>query len=344
MNTDKYRQFLLDHIKPVARSASGGTEINCRCFYCPDSKDPTHAHMYISIPRDNKPSQYYCMKCSAHGLVTHERLLEWGLYDANISVDLINYNKMIMKLPQNKKFKGNGFIYNIKNKVITEDELSLYKLKRINNRLGVNLTFKDCIDLKIVLNLKDLLSSNRLSYTRHENIVNQLDSNFLGFLSYDNAFLNMRNLEIGEVYKGINKRYVNYNVFDKFDNSTRFYVIPTQVNLEKPINLYIAEGPFDILSIYLNLIRSLDNNIFVAAEGSGYKGIVRYFLSTAKLVNIENIHIYADKDINDNVIYDIANLISFFQVNLYLHRNIFENEKDYGVSINKINDYTERIL
>ena len=34
------------------------------------------------------------------------------------------------------------------------------KLSYINDRLGINLSFADCLDNKIILNLKDLLYDN----------------------------------------------------------------------------------------------------------------------------------------------------------------------------------------
>ena len=55
------KDFLLNNIKPFAKSASGGKVINCRCFYCPDSKDQRKGHFYISVPHDEKtPSLFYC--------------------------------------------------------------------------------------------------------------------------------------------------------------------------------------------------------------------------------------------------------------------------------------------
>ena len=220
-----YIDFLLRSIKPWARLVSGGREVNCRCFYCPDSNDKRHGHMYINVDfSKNEPSYFYCQKCHTTGIVNTNRLIEWNIYDSNISLDLTSYNNKVLKLPQNRKYKDK-IIYNINNYKITEDKLSLYKLNYINNRLGINMTFKDCIEKKIIINLKDLLDYNRLQYTRNPNIIDQLDANFVGFLSYDNAFINMRNLEINEVYHTIDKRYVNYNVFNKYDNTTKFYII-----------------------------------------------------------------------------------------------------------------------
>ena len=50
MNVEQYRNYLLNTI-PTASLASGGSVINCRCFFCPDSRNPNSKHMYISIPQ-----------------------------------------------------------------------------------------------------------------------------------------------------------------------------------------------------------------------------------------------------------------------------------------------------
>ena len=80
-----YAQYLMTHIKPICKPASGGRWLNCRCFYCPDSKNPNHAHMYISIPQsENDVSVYYCQKCKAVGLVTSQKLIEWNIFDSSM--------------------------------------------------------------------------------------------------------------------------------------------------------------------------------------------------------------------------------------------------------------------
>ena len=104
---DDYKQYLMTHIKPICRPASGGRWLNCRCFYCPDSRNPNHAHMYISIPQsDTDVSVYYCQKCKAVGLVTSQKLIEWNIFDSNVGADLNSWNRRNMNLPKNITYKG----------------------------------------------------------------------------------------------------------------------------------------------------------------------------------------------------------------------------------------------
>ena len=76
INPDLYRSHLLNSI-PTAVQASGGKQINCRCFFCPDGKNPSSKHFYISIPTEEKePSLYYCHKCHSSGVMTYKKLIE----------------------------------------------------------------------------------------------------------------------------------------------------------------------------------------------------------------------------------------------------------------------------
>ena len=344
MNSKEYSIFLQTHIKPWCVPASGGKVVKCRCFYCSDSSNIDHGHFYISIPEnENDVSLFYCQKCKVGGVVTSKKLIEWDIFDSDIATALSSHNNKALSNPLNMKYNALN-VYDINYNIINTDDLSKAKLKYINDRLGTNLSFSDCINLKIILNLRDLFSANKyLIRTRDERIIEYLDTAFIGFLSLDNAFLNMRKVfdEI-KVHESIDKRYVNYNVFNKYDNTRRFYCIPTEIDFRYPVEIHLAEGPFDILSIYLNLRKNSRNAIFVAVGGSGYKGLLRYFISILKTPNLI-IHIYPDNDQGRYIMLDIANYIKPFGYQLYIHRNNYEGEKDFGVPLNRINEIIERI-
>lgn len=339
MDWNVYKNYLLSCL-PNAKLVSGGSEINCRCMECPDSKDPRHGHFYINIPYDNKsPSWYYCHKCNCGGIIDHNTLIKWGIYNKDIAMVLIDYNNSVKKYSKNNKY-FNRSIYNIYHNNITIDNKSEFKRRYICGRLGRDLSFEELNSLKIIINLWDLLKENNISsYTRDYAICNDLDRDFIGFLSIDNAFLNMRRtVEEGIVYKSIDKRYVNYRIFDKIDTSQRFYTVPTKVNLNTPnrIKLHIAEGPMDILSIYLNL-RYKEDGIYTSVSGSNYMNIILYFLIEMRLPNLE-IHMYPDNDKYGSMdrMKSITNKIPDPCIPVYLHYNKYPNEKDFGVPSNKI--------
>ena len=346
---DDFKQNLIQTIlsnDPSARLVSGNREILMRCKYCPDSANINHAHMYVSTGYNDTPIYFYCQKCNTTGIVTHNRLIEWGIYDINIGAELINYNKEVMKLSKNRKFK-NSCIYKLNNTFISNNELSEAKLRYINKRLGLNLSYNDLLDNKIVLNIKDLLYSNNINtLTRSEYAVNELNDMFLGFISQDNAFINMRNLCMGKTTcKSLNKRYINYNIFDKFDNTLRFYTIPSKIDLlnPNPVKIYIAEGPFDILSVKYNLIHNHDHAIFSAICGSSYLNAIKHFIVNMCLINIE-LHIYVDLGIPDHVIRFLRDQLFIFNINTYIHTNIYPGEKDMGVKKEKIKENIYKLI
>ena len=340
MNSTEYKDFLLSNI-PTAREASGGKFIACRCFYCPDGKSKDSRHFYIHIPEsDDDPSWYYCHKCHARNIVTNRTLLEWGLYDNYIAQELINHNNKCSRTSKNihyynytklniKNYNNGSFIYK-------------YKHEYVNDRLGRYFTLKDLTDLKVCLNLYDLLDANNIhTYTRDKKIIQQLNDNFVGFLSIDNMFVNMRRLDGNRsLIESIDKRYINYKIVDNFDNSNRFYTIPTIVDLNSPerVKIHIAEGPFDILSIYVNL-RNREPGIYTSIAGSNYLSITFYFLNTFKIPYFE-LHYYPDNDKSgsNEVMNRVINAVRPFCCPIYIHRNLYPGEKDFGVPKNRIKE------
>lgn len=342
MNTNDYRNFLISSI-PSARSASGGSEVLCRCFYCNDSDNPENAHFYISIPQnDQTPSMYKCMKCPAKGIVTHRTLLEWNIYDDQIAAELIVHNRNIS--PYIKHQMKGTYRAPIMNTITEENANTELKLAYFNRRIGTNYSLEDLRNLKVVLNLGDLFKSNKYiitKFTRNENIVKQLHSSFLGFLSIDNTVLNMRRIcKEGIVYKGIDKRYINYDLGFDVMNQHRFYTVPTAVNLNsrERIKLHITEGPFDILSIYENL-RKREPGIYSCSAGSNYYGTILYFIETYQLPFLE-VHVYPDNDAqgSSRKMNYIARQLKRLRMPLYVHRNLHPGEKDFGVPLERIKD------
>ena len=335
---ERLKEYLLSVI-PSAKLASGGKMINCRCFECGDSqKSMKSAHLYISVPTQNNPGWYYCHKCNSSGILSYRKLMDWGIFDPDLANELYAHNMNTFGSVKYREL-GCGKVYSIYNNVIRNDELSLIKMNYINNRLGTRLTPYDFMKLKIVINLNDILEQNCITkLTRSYNIVQDLDRAFVGFLSLDNGFVTLRKLDDQIVYDSINQRYVNYKIFDKQDTSERFYVVPQQIDLLQPnrIKLHIAEGAFDILSIYLNL-RKGEPGIYSTVSGSNYSSVISYFMIEKMIPNLE-IHLYPDNDQPQWKINKIVKDYYPMQVPIYIHRNLMPKEKDFGVSIDRINE------
>ena len=119
------------------------------------------------------------------------------------------------------------------------------------------------------------------------------------------------------------------------------YVLHSNINLANPqrVQIHIAEGPFDILSIKHNLRMSNDNCIYAAITGSGYKGLAMHLINTFKLFYFD-LHVYPDNDDMGSryMIEELVHLVAPYNATLYEHRNLFPGEKDFGVSLDRINE------
>lgn len=331
---------MIKSIVPTAKTGSGNTEIVVRCPFCGDSKILSHAHFYISVPKDgNDLSFYQCKKCLAHGIVDDYILRKIGCNDSNILVYIQRHNSEVLKLPRYKTLKQID-VYPLKNDYIRNDINNKHKLKYINDRIGANFSYEDLLNLKIFLNLYDVLNRNRLSLNRYKNICDQLDKYFIGFISYDNSYCRLRKIVTLDLIKSINKRYINYTLINKTDDKKNMYVIPTTINTlsSDRIKIHIAEGQFDILSIYYNLNHCNNfNNIYIACSGKSYTQAIEFILLETGILNYE-IHLYPDRDVSDYEFNKYINKIRMLACDIYIHRNMFENEKDYGVPMNRIKD------
>ena len=332
MDKNDLKQFLVSNI-PSARIGSGGKQIICNCVF--PGCDDTKGHLYIGPfeSNDNEPIMYNCYKCRNSGIVNIDFLSMFGL-DNDIGKEVIKANKVSS---YRTYVKNKDIIYNVNNNYVTECEVSRYKLNYINNRLGLSLTYQDCLNCKIVLNLGDLIQSNSIKYfTRNIDIVKQLNKNFIGFLSRSNGSLNMRNLEIGPVHDNINAKYINYNLF-KTVAKNDYYIIPTSFNIDEHLKIYIGEGPFDILSIYFNVIQDHYNSVFIAGKGKAYLSAVQFMILNYGIYDFE-VHYFPDKDVSDYFMRGIVNTLKVFGCDIYIHRNVYQNEKDFGVPRDRIVD------
>lgn len=350
---ENLKEFLVNNIS--GKIVAGDKEFLCRCPYCGDSRNLKSAHFYINLPNsDDTPVMYHCKKCNASGVINQIVLRELGVevIDQDVLSDLISRHK---KLSGNF-IRGSGknknlYKFNTNYDLISIGEMSEWKMKYINDRLGLKLSYQDMIDCKIVLNLLDLFNNEKnkwyLHYTRDKRIIKELNDSFIGFLGYNNGVLNMRNLRLGKTSKYVDKRYVNYNLFttEMLEGTSKYYIIPTVVDTlnPDPIKIHIAEGPFDILSIFYNLYNGNKyNSIYASIEGKSYINLIRFLLCDLKIINVE-LHIYFDNDVKDKEIKEILYQLQYLNIDIYFHWNRFENEKDYGVPKDRILDYKELI-
>ena len=328
-------------IVPTAKVASGGKEIVIRCPFCGDSKNLRHAHFYMSVPQSQEDiSLYQCKRCPNKGIISDELLRRIGCNDSNIMIEITKHNAEVMSLPKYKSLKKIN-IYPLKWNLIRKDPNNQIKLDYINKRIGSNFTIFDLAKVKIILNLYDVINTNHLELTRHQMVCNDLDKYFMGFISFDNSYCGLRKVTNKELHNAVNKRYINYSLVNKTDDRKNFYVIPTRIDIldPAPVKIHIAEGQFDILSIYYNLNQCNDyQNIYMACGGKSYSQALEFILTESGIINYE-IHFYPDRDVTDNEFYyDVLRRVELLPGDIYIHRNVFNGEKDFGVPKERIMD------
>lgn len=331
---------------PNLKVASGGSEVVCRCPFCGDSKDLKHAHLYLSVPQNEEDlSMYHCKRCPAHGVVDINLLRKIGCEDTSLLVEVSKHNAEVFKLPKYKSIKQID-VYPLNMGYIRQDPLNVAKLGYINDRIGSNFSISDLASLKIFLNLYDIVNANHLELTRHQMTCNDLDKWFMGFISYDNSFAGMRKLTNMELHKSINKRYINYTLVNKTNDAKNFYVIPTTIDIlnPTPVKIHLAEGQFDILSIFYNLNNCNRNqNIYIACGGKSYAQALEFILLETGIINYE-VHYYPDKDVTDQDFFrSTQRVVQLLPANINIHRNMHPGEKDYGVPMDRIVDSVRTI-
>lgn len=317
--------------------STNGKQHYTRCPYCGDSRNINHAHMSIKIDLDNDtPMVYRCLKCDAHGLVTAEVLEELELYvDKEILDSLKSYNKKAMrygKLTNNDKEKFSVPLY-------TDSSINARKLEYLNNRLGIDYTYTDARDNKLVLNLFDFIKFNEIEKIDglYPSMLKSLDENYIGFLSCNNNNIIFRDITGEQKF-----RYYKVMLNPKNINSDSFYSIPNKISLmyTNKINIHIAEGTFDILSIKENVVQNTEDNFFFAMCGFGGISILKYLIHHGINTGL-NIHIYSDNDKTNwdhrKILYNKSYITEWID-NIYIHRNQMKGEKDYGVTPDRIKD------
>lgn len=324
------------------RFQSGHREFLIRCRFCGDSNNLSSAHFYINPGDEKTPPMYHCFKCEAGGVLSPEVILEICKdkiltdLDYKVLADLTASLKIKQK---NSKTNVNKLVHTIRYKISLNKTINLHeKLNYLNSRLGVSLAANDYQRLKIIFSIKELLYANQIDPIMDSKIIDELDKYFIGFLSLDNGYIIMRNINDTN---GIlsDYRYLNYNIFNLHNRNTmRYYCIPSQINLlsKNPIHIHIAEGCFDILSIY-NRSNLKENSIFIASNGKGYYNVARLLIAQYGIYN-PIFDIYPDNDVDDREIRWRMKKIYELNIPIYYHRNKFNNEKDFGVPSDRINE------
>ena len=344
--TNRLRE-MIHLLFPDSRDVSSNREITINCPICAMEGDPDHGkHMYISLGYDHKPPMYNCFRRIGHsGLLTKSFLERFSENPQYLDNDLMN---QIEK--SNQVISDYGRFSSIRKDkldlVIPHHISNPQKTKYINDRLGLSLTEDELVRNKVILSLYDFLRYNKVpSLTRETQFCDVLDRYYVGFLTNTNMAMIMRNtITNKELLKRPgpwSMRYTKYNIIQ--GPPENYYLIPTSCDIYKPIDINIAEGPFDILSIFYNLHHAdRKNKVFGAVGSKAYINLIRYFYTMYGLINVR-FHIYIDSGVEKPILDNIAKLIKPICSDVYIHMNIFQGEKDFGVPLSRIREYVYRL-
>lgn len=331
----------LSHL-PVYYPNSRHTQHTIRCQQCGDSMTLSHAHLSIHIDVDDDlPMFYRCFRCNDSGIVDKHKLVEWGIYLTDDDISSLD----IYTKKSKKKYKG-MFNDNYEDYFIPDpinDIIQDMKIGYLNSRIGSNFTLADARDLKIVTDLLGMYQANNIPLNTEGDtkLLQYIHHNFLGFLSVNNNRIMCRNMKPELTDKDY--RWYNIILNQKNMNPYTFYSIPNTIDLyyTHTINIYVAEGIFDILSIYYNLQdKRKENNFYYASCGAAASNVLGFLIDRGINTGI-NLHLYADKDKSDS--FHMKYLM--YNSELYqwcdkiiIHRNQYDGEKDYGVHKDHIID------
>lgn len=322
-------------------------ETRIRCPHCGDSvKSSSSAHCYI---KNTSPFPYYCQRCSSSGVVNGEFLNLLNVFEADIGKYLKkSFNKYAETLNRTygssfTQYKDSKKEVNILPNQYTEMEMK--KVRYIEDRFGFPLNEDLLKKFNIVLNIKDFLINNGIDINRYDQkrkyMIPILNSNYCMFLLNDKGMINCRNINDNVDKK---RKFYKFRIYEDIMNqeSRRFYSIANEIDLSsRTFNIHIAEGIFDIVSVYSNVMNMYEDpsTVYIANNGKGYLFVLEH-LKKLGMLNC-NINIYSDSDVSVNEIKkklknNILAQMNGFKVYYNKYNDVDKNVKDFGVSKDKI--------
>lgn len=347
MTTQELKEKIIRELKslPVCLPYKQDTQYKVRCYSCGDSKDPTHAHLSIYIDAEsNDQMKYRCFRCPFAGYVNEEFLEGLGIY---LSDEERAALKKLNRVKGSTNYYSDKHIRPLVIPEMTEKDLQISgneKIEYLADRLGVSTDKirENQERFRLILNPFSFVSVNEIKVIPGVSYKYMLllHHNYIGFLSANSNVIVFRNIHED---KADLKRYVNITVNPKIVNSNTFFKLPFRFDLlyTDTIHVRVAEGIFDILSIYLNLMNeNKDGNIYFACAGFRFLSIIKYLITNGINTGII-FHIYSDNDKSDDDHreYLIRNKKFLCWIDrIIIHRNIYSGKKDFGVSKNEIDE------
>lgn len=297
LDIQQFKQDLLYKLQQrrIFKKASS-KQFYMRCPLCGDSrKNANKARFYVKIDMENddEPVLFNCYNCNSGGVMTPNILKALSIDDREITTGLRILNNRSARINTRYNTKQNTFSYTMP-KGNPNNELHVMKKEYIESRLGKSFTFDELTAMKTIFSLGDFLLTNKIEKINcGEKKALELDKNYVGWLTINNETINFR-----QTMPSTFERYEKYSIIQGLNNTLKFYVIPTIIDVLSPEKFYIniTEGVFDIYGVFYHIDNGgKDNSVYIAACGSGFRVIVDYVIRLGLIGNVA-LNIYSDTD------------------------------------------------
>lgn len=273
-----------------------------RCPFCGDSVIKDHAHMYLKCSSDiNEPILYHCFKCNIGGKINQAFLDKIGV-TLTVPETLSYFNKLSSAKSKYDISEGTP-------------DLDSPQYKYLQYRLHEDFSIEELSKFRIVWDIEslvDIITNKRIKNTLPSN------RNSISFYTDDNCCLLTRSFD----------DTIRWKKTTLFPSSRSFYSIRRDLDLfSKRVNVIIAEGVFDILSLYKNFYD--ENGVYIATLGSDYCSAIEYSISLGLIGSSVNMNIYLDSDIDLKKIKFKMKQYKWLFNSITLFKNILD--KDYGI-------------
>ena len=322
------KQLLVDKIKQKSSVVKdvNRTEFRIRCPICGDSqKDPYDTHCYIKCSLDpDEPLQYYCFLCNSHGRVGASFLRALKIDSKTIGeVE----GQVIKRLPSLRNTDIDILTGNV--------NMNSPQVRYIEDRFNIHLTADDYDRFKIIWDW-----NNIKQYIKNTRILNTLPGNWntISFMSDDKTLILNRTFLSSEQDHQWRKIRIIPN-----DGIRAFYTIKSTLDLftKDKIVVNVAEGIFDILSVYINFSNDCSNNVYIAALGSDYIPALEYMILKGFIGSNIEIRVYIDDGIDEKVLFEKLKSMKWLFGSINVYKNTLY--KDVGVDIKHIRLIRKRI-
>lgn len=252
--------------------------------------------MYIGYSKTSNLLSYYCQRCNVKGLVNATLLNMYDLFSMDLKARVNEHIKTFMN--SNSLYKNKNTIRKYVNYDFSLNGLYYrdfyYKLDYLDSRFGYGFSNIETLSkYRIILSIKDFLISNNVNKNFKMELIDDLESNYVGFLCYSGCNIIFRHINP----TSRDRRYFKMTLESDLVQS-EFYSIRNSVDTSKKFSINITEGTFDIIRLdYENLLDK--NSINVSVLNKDYINKIKYLLTiTGSLNNLKSINIYSDSDVS----------------------------------------------